>query len=304
MNKTSSSVSSTVDHRYPNQSRGTAGSRQETQPSGTAYFRDENQPSCPAGFHRGSQPGGTASFRGGNQPSGPTSFRHESQPGGTAASRHEIRPSGTADPQVTAHSTSAAGLSDRAGLRSAVHSSASTQPSTTGPQSDTTYVWQPGDTLYLVARKFGIGLSDLITANPDVEDPGSIQVGQLLTIPSPSQASPRIRCLLMSGDKLTPRAEGAVIIDYQRGRISVLVHDLPAPSHLSCETYKVWIHNRVTRGYDVAILYPTPAGVWAAGLQVRSPLRDYDGVIITGESSYNDERPLGPVAVSAAVRHA
>lgn len=171
-------------------------------------------------------------------------------------------------------------------------------------ESDTTYVWQPGDTLYLVARRFGVGLSDLITANPSVEDPASIQVGQLLAIPSASQSFPRIRCLVMSGGRLTPRAEGVAILDYQRGRISVLAHDLPAPSHLSCETYKVWIHNRATRGYDVAILYPTPAGVWAAGLEARSPLRDYDGVIITGESAYNDERPMGPVAVSAAVRHA
>jgi len=162
---------------------------------------------------------------------------------------------------------------------------------------------QPGDTLYMIARKFGVALTDLITANPQVKDPSSIPVGLALEIPPVSKPVGGIRCLAMRAGDAVPRAEAVVILDYSRGRISVLAHDLPAPSYLSCETYKVWMHNRSTGGYDVASLYPTPAGVWAAGIQARSPLEHYDGVLITGESAYNDERPTGPVAASAAIRH-
>lgn len=166
-----------------------------------------------------------------------------------------------------------------------------------------TYLVQPGDTLYSVARRFEVSLSDLMSANPQVEDPSSISVGTQLEIPRDARSAGGIRCLVMRAAKAMPRAEGAIILDYRRGRVSVLAQDLPAPSRLSCETYKVWMRSRVTGRYDVALLYPTPAGVWAAGLKTRSSLEDYDGVLVTGESTYNDERPAGPVVVSAAIRH-
>ena len=48
-------------------------------------------------------------------------------------------------------------------------SSAGMTPRTTGDVAaghrDTTYVMQPGDTLYLVARRFGVRLSELISAS-------------------------------------------------------------------------------------------------------------------------------------------
>ncbi|HOB92229.1 MAG: LysM peptidoglycan-binding domain-containing protein [Bacillota bacterium] len=170
-------------------------------------------------------------------------------------------------------------------------------------RGSSTYLVQPGDTLYLVARRLGVALSDLLSANPQVEDPSAITPGMNLEIPKASGATAAIRCLVMHPGTATPRAEGVVILDYRRGRISVLAHDLPAPSHMSSETYKVWMRSRTTGRYDVALLYPTPAGVWAAGLQTRSPLENYDGVLVTGESAYNDERPKGPIVVSAAMRH-
>lgn len=170
-------------------------------------------------------------------------------------------------------------------------------------RSAATYVMQPGDTLYMVARKFGVGLSELISANPQVEDPISVDAGVLLEIPTGAKRSSRIRCLIMHPGRTTQKAEGMIILDYWRGRASVLAHNLPAPSHLSCEAYKVWMRNTATGGYDVALLYPTPVGAWAARLEARSPLTNYDGVLVTAESLYNDEQPVGPVVISAGLCH-
>ncbi|MCM8745387.1 LysM peptidoglycan-binding domain-containing protein [Thermomicrobium sp. CFH 73360] len=50
------------------------------------------------------------------------------------------------------------------------------------PGSGTTYVVQPGDTLYSIAVRFGVSLQALIEAN-GIEDPNQLQAGQVLVIP-------------------------------------------------------------------------------------------------------------------------
>ncbi len=172
----------------------------------------------------------------------------------------------------------------------------------------TTYVMQPGDTLYLVARRFGIGLSELISANPHVEDLISVDAGVSLEIPSATDKmradkSKGVRCLMMHPGRTTQKADGVIILDYRKDWIGVLAHGLPAPSHFSREAYKVWVRNSVTGGYDIALLYPTPSGAWAARMEARSPLSNYDGAFVTAESLYNDEKPVGPVVISAGFGH-
>ncbi|MBE3520314.1 MAG: LysM peptidoglycan-binding domain-containing protein [Firmicutes bacterium] len=49
------------------------------------------------------------------------------------------------------------------------------------------YVVQPGDTMFLIARKFGISLQELVRANPGV-DPDLILPGQVINVPSPTGA--------------------------------------------------------------------------------------------------------------------
>jgi hypothetical protein len=46
-----------------------------------------------------------------------------------------------------------------------------------------TYVVQPGDTLGGIARRFGVSLSALLRANPQIDDPDRIFPGQVLNIP-------------------------------------------------------------------------------------------------------------------------
>lgn len=57
---------------------------------------------------------------------------------------------------------------------------------TPSPQPDvTTYTVVKGDTLWGIARKFGVTLEALREANPQVADPTKMRVGTVLTIPEP-----------------------------------------------------------------------------------------------------------------------
>jgi tyrosinase len=52
------------------------------------------------------------------------------------------------------------------------------------PPPGFTYVVQTGDTLFVIARRFGVNLSDLIAANADITDPNRLSPGQLIRIPT------------------------------------------------------------------------------------------------------------------------
>ncbi|MGE5557557.1 MAG: LysM peptidoglycan-binding domain-containing protein [Bacillota bacterium] len=45
------------------------------------------------------------------------------------------------------------------------------------------YIVQPGDTLFAIARKFGLSLAALLQANPEIADPDRIVAGQAVCIP-------------------------------------------------------------------------------------------------------------------------
>jgi LysM repeat protein len=57
-----------------------------------------------------------------------------------------------------------------------------TAPAAQPTREGTTYVVQPGDTLYTIAVRFGVSLQALIEANR-IEDPNQLQAGQVLVIP-------------------------------------------------------------------------------------------------------------------------
>lgn len=63
-------------------------------------------------------------------------------------------------------------------------------PATTQPQrqiaAQLVYEIQPGDTLFSIARQFGVTLDELVQIN-NIQDPDLISAGQELVIPPPSQ---------------------------------------------------------------------------------------------------------------------
>lgn len=65
-----------------------------------------------------------------------------------------------------------------------------TLPPTTEPPPTTTpeYIIQQGDSLSIIAQRFGVSTEDLANFN-GIEDPNSIQIGQTLTIPPTTAAT-------------------------------------------------------------------------------------------------------------------
>ncbi|MDF9409527.1 LysM peptidoglycan-binding domain-containing protein [Pelotomaculum isophthalicicum JI] len=51
------------------------------------------------------------------------------------------------------------------------------------------YTVQAGETLFLIAQKYGVTLDALIAANPQLADPGLIFPGQVINIPAPGPAT-------------------------------------------------------------------------------------------------------------------
>jgi LysM repeat protein len=64
------------------------------------------------------------------------------------------------------------------------------------------YIVQPGDTLFLIARRFGITVPALLQLNPQISDPDRIEPGMVLTISELEPTPPtRICPLLRRGDR-------------------------------------------------------------------------------------------------------
>jgi morphogenetic protein associated with SpoVID len=47
-----------------------------------------------------------------------------------------------------------------------------------------TYTIKSGDTLSKIAQRNGVSLAQLLQANPQITDPNSIKVGQVITLPN------------------------------------------------------------------------------------------------------------------------
>lgn len=57
------------------------------------------------------------------------------------------------------------------------------QPTQVCGPNTTPYVVRPGDTMFSIARQFGVSLDALIKANPQIPDPSQLRPGQIVCIP-------------------------------------------------------------------------------------------------------------------------
>ncbi len=85
------------------------------------------------------------------------------------------------------------------------------EPPAMPPAETTQYVVQSGDTMFSIARRFGVSLEALIRANPQVRNPDMIIVGEIIVVPKrpmpptpgPGPApSPGRKYVVQSGDTM------------------------------------------------------------------------------------------------------
>jgi len=68
------------------------------------------------------------------------------------------------------------------------------------------YVVQPGDTLFSIAKRFGVDMQELASAN-NITDPSTIYVGQRLVIPGAAETPARELYKVQPGDTLSSIAQ-------------------------------------------------------------------------------------------------
>ncbi|MEA4883963.1 MAG: LysM domain-containing protein [Clostridia bacterium] len=105
------------------------------------------------------------------------------------------------------------------------------------------YVVQPGDTYYLIARRYGTTVDALIRANPGV-DPNRLYVGQRICVPTVVIPPPPITrvCVLALSPRVptyAPNAGGALWLRTdQFGNTQVLVSSVNLPQLSTSEPYR------------------------------------------------------------------
>lgn len=97
------------------------------------------------------------------------------------------------------------------------------------------YTIQPGDTFFLIARRFGVTLQELIAANPQIPDPARIFPGQVICVPINEVVALPCCAVLNPVNGLPPLARGSVLIQSAPGGRFALAFSavgLPDPATL------------------------------------------------------------------------
>ncbi|MBI3761342.1 MAG: LysM peptidoglycan-binding domain-containing protein [Chloroflexi bacterium] len=113
-------------------------------------------------------------------------------------------------------------------------------PTLAGTPTPVVYLVQAGDTLGAIALAYGISIDDIQKANPDLQNPDRLFVGQTITIPIPTQEPPTPIPSLPPGTVLpTPLSTAAAAANLPR---SILEGDLARGYPLVLAGPRVTIH--------------------------------------------------------------
>ncbi|MGE5372170.1 MAG: LysM peptidoglycan-binding domain-containing protein [Solirubrobacterales bacterium] len=159
------------------------------------------------------------------------------------------------------------------------------------------YSVKSGDTLFLIARRYGIPLNDLIAANPQIANPDVIVPGQVICIPGTPAVRPNITVL--SATDVAPDASGVALINPTN--VMVVGFNLPAPETLNPKytMYKAWLVS--AGGSRMRIdMRRVAEGVWM-GQENNTMMEAFREIIVTAEPRPGSTVPTGPVVLQAIV---
>lgn len=166
------------------------------------------------------------------------------------------------------------------------------------------YVVRRGDSMFTIARSFGVTLQRLIRANPQVADPNVLEVGQRICVPVPDVPLPEgiVRV------NLTPQIEGVLgataFVNIPEPTLWISTFGLPKPSEIDAKftCYYAWVVDRDTDKYFGVRLKDTGVpGILAGYGTTTGTFRGYDEIIVTAEPKDAAKRPTGPVVLRGRI---
>ncbi len=154
------------------------------------------------------------------------------------------------------------------------------------------YVIRAGDTLYSIARRYGVTVDALIAANPGI-NPRNLRIGEKICIPI-TMPPLRPSCVILSPTDIAPNSKGSLFIEPDVNSVFAVVTSVPNPAALpGGEVYKLWIRRRGTNHYAVGVLEEAVPGYYVGRVVPDFPLAQADAVIISSEQATNITTPAG-----------
>ncbi|AKL96260.1 spore coat assembly protein SafA [Clostridium aceticum] len=164
----------------------------------------------------------------------------------------------------------------------------------------TIYIVQRGDTMFNIARRFGVTLQKLIEANPQVPDPNILEVGQRICIPVSDAPLPEgIRRVLLRPER-TGILGATAFVSLPDATIWISTFGLPAPSTIDpkLKCYYAWVVNRgADRYYRVTLKDSGAQDIMVGYGDTTGSFVGYDEVIVTAEATTSVDKPTGPVVL-------
>ncbi|GAB6087108.1 LysM peptidoglycan-binding domain-containing protein [Alkaliphilus crotonatoxidans] len=159
----------------------------------------------------------------------------------------------------------------------------------------TIYTIQRGDTLFSIARNYGITVQQMIQANPQIADPNLVQVGQRVCIPvilkQQATGISKIDLEPLRQDKIT----GVALLDSSELTLWIAVFGLPAPAEINPDycTYRAWLVKDSQSYLPIELKFSGEPGIEVAYEKFNSNFEGYTQILVTAEKTLNPKEPTG-----------
>ncbi len=168
------------------------------------------------------------------------------------------------------------------------------------------YTVQSGDTMDKIAKRMNIPMTDLINANPQIQNPDMLQIGDIIMMPGETtQTNPSLNdwCsfVLSIVDNRVPEPGVALVQFPVRKHVFVATMGMPAPASLGSQfnIYTAWIASRISPLTVKDFFDLSPAaipGFWSNHKNIPS-LEATDYVVVTPETTGHGAQPVNPLVV-------
>ncbi|HHV55683.1 MAG TPA: LysM peptidoglycan-binding domain-containing protein [Firmicutes bacterium] len=191
------------------------------------------------------------------------------------------------------------------------------RPST--PCPGLSHVVRTSDSMWKIARRYGVSLRDLIDANPHIPDPEVLIPGDVLCIPGrrpeeperPPEEMEEWCCVILEPVHREVEDPSVTLVRLgRRGHVMIALHDMPDPARLVREShpdsefwrlrraaYVGWLMSREGRLKRRIFLLSAGEGFWIG--HQDADVETEDEVIVTAEESAQVREP-GDVLVYRA----